>query len=151
MIRSNWKIESTDDIFFVLFPSWVYMVWAVLGAGPVLLIAGGLVGSAADPVSAAWYRAIALVVASTGSFAMLQYEVLHSYHHAALPTVRTASLPRPTAAALPACPHCVRVFRRGPFPLSILNRETFFPSPFLFFFSFFFSSFFFFYFISLQN
>lgn len=64
------------------------MVWAALGAGPILLIMSGMVeiqSIAADPEAAAWYRGVALLVISTGSFAMLQYETMHSYHHGALP------------------------------------------------------------------
>ena len=44
---SNWKIESADDIFFVLFPSWVYIGWALLGAGSVLC---GVCICSADPL-----------------------------------------------------------------------------------------------------
>ena len=80
------------------------MLHACNSTRPVLMIGSGLVGGTVDPVSAAWYRATALVIASTGSYAMLQYEVLHSYHHAALPNVRTRTVVLMVASPPFICP-----------------------------------------------
>jgi hypothetical protein len=46
--------------------------------------------AAAVGAAAVWSRS-GMLVASSGSFAMLQYEVFHSYHHRALPAFGTYS------------------------------------------------------------
>merc|ERR1711957_67717 len=80
----EWTIDSTKDIFFVLFPGWIYILWAVMGMTPIFMlnfILGSTEGFASsDTVRNAW-----LLASSTGSFVLLQYEFLHSFNHRALP------------------------------------------------------------------
>ena len=60
--------ELPDDVFFILFPRWVYMVWLLSSALPLLV------------APASW-----LLVVACASYSLLQYELFHTFHHGALP------------------------------------------------------------------
>ena len=82
------RIEVENDLFFVLFPMWVYGLWACLACLPLLLTALWCWwhGTQEQPsaIASGDARTIHLVV-SCLSFSLLQYEVLHTFHHDGLP------------------------------------------------------------------
>ena len=78
----EWKIDNTRDIFFVLFPGWIYILWAVMGMTPIIIMLFFTSGSinqglmSSDTIRNTW-----LLASSVGSFALLQYEFLHTFNH----------------------------------------------------------------------
>jgi hypothetical protein len=102
----EWKVDNAQDLYFVLFPAWIYVLWIGLGLAPLLL--GGLLGGALaqpdaeavlggargagglapnDGGGAGWpvLTDSALLLSSCGAFTLMQYELLHAYSHRALP------------------------------------------------------------------
>ena len=66
----EWKIDSPQDIFFVLFPGWIYILWAVMGMTPILITLFFSFGSedwlSSDTIKNTW-----LLASSVGSFTLL--------------------------------------------------------------------------------
>jgi len=92
--------EKSDDIFFILFPTWVYAGWLLCGLVPLLvLLALGLQAE------------VLFVIVAGLSFSLLQYEVLHTFHHRALPDSAQALLER--IPALRAMQHRHRIHHSG--------------------------------------
>jgi hypothetical protein len=114
----DWKATTNRDLFFILFPAWVYMGWLVVGALPLAgaytLSSGGSSGSISDVSSGNGGGGTAgedwavrngwLLMAATASFSLLQYEVFHSFSHSALP--------HPLQAAMESCSVLMRIQRR---------------------------------------
>ena len=71
-----WETERPSDLFFVAFPSWIYVFWALCVATPLTLVGPLLVAGGSTPF---------LLVTSTLSYTLLQYEALHAFNHRALP------------------------------------------------------------------
>ena len=76
---SSMKIETNRDIYFVLFPSWVYAFWATGGIAPMAVG----VGAGSNVLS---------LILSALSFSLFQYELLHTFHHQGLPSRIQAAL-----------------------------------------------------------
>ena len=102
--------EEEADLFFILFPTWVYVGWLICGFAPLLAPAGWFlanagassaasVGSDGKAAGSAVMRVLLLVMACA-SFSLLQYEVLHAFHHGALPPPLQAALERIPALRL---------------------------------------------------
>jgi sterol desaturase/sphingolipid hydroxylase (fatty acid hydroxylase superfamily) len=72
-----WEIEQQADLFFVSFPSFIYVMWAVCVATPLALV-GPLLFSGGGTTP--W-----LLATSTMSYTLFQYEALHAFNHRALP------------------------------------------------------------------
>ena len=74
-----WTVGSPRDLYFVLFPAWVYLAWLVVSSVPVVLASTtGLLGGLLS-------RDACLLALSAGSVTLLQYEALHAFHHDGLP------------------------------------------------------------------
>lgn len=92
----DWRTEGDRDLYFILFPAWIYVLWVCCGAVPLVLLSW-LSGPTSNVNG--WLLAV-----SCGSFALVQYEVLHSFGHNALPAAMQRAFAR--------CPPLVRIQRR---------------------------------------
>ena len=84
----SFAAEEPEDLFFVLFPAWVYLGWLLCTAAPMAvlpLILWRGSDSSSGGGGGEWRSsgAVQLLLASA-SFSLLQYELLHTFHHQAL-------------------------------------------------------------------
>ena len=84
-----WEIEQQADLFFVSFPSFIYVMWALCVATPLALL-GPLLFSGGGTTP--W-----LLATSTMSYTLFQYEALHAFNHRALPPSVQALLEKSAA------------------------------------------------------
>lgn len=76
---AKWAVEAKRDLYFVLFPAWVYFGWFVVSITPIYAtVKTGLLDGLVS-------RDACLVALSAGSVSLLQYEALHAFHHDGLP------------------------------------------------------------------
>lgn len=107
--------DPETDLFFILFPTSVYTCWAMLASVPLALCSYGqiaallLAGSSGGDMGGEQQKWCVLglslssavqLFCATVSFSLLQYEVMHCFHHGALPASANAVLARfPPAVA----------------------------------------------------
>ena len=108
-------------MYFVLFPAWIYVFWLCIGLAPLVPVAwcwwcqlgGGAAAAAASATDSSSTSSLPSgggrlrLLAASCSFSLLQYEVLHSFHHGALPEAAQRLLER--MPALRAMRHRHRV------------------------------------------
>lgn len=81
----DWMVDDgVTDLYFVLFPSWIYLLWAAIGVAPLLCGATTFVFAETDPYGLS-LTDCALLLSACGAFQLFQYELLHAYSHRALP------------------------------------------------------------------
>ena len=88
------EAEQPSDLYFVLFPSWVYFGWLACGLVP-LIAPSAWCWWHLRPEHSEGYGPLArvlLLAAACASFSLWQYEVLHTFHHGALPQPLQACL-----------------------------------------------------------
>jgi hypothetical protein len=76
------NVESDRDLFFVLFPAWVYVGWLLVGFLPASLVLS----------RTSWQRDAVLGALSASALALAQYEALHTFCHRGLPRRLQATL-----------------------------------------------------------